>query len=55
MPAYRDELVAAGFGASIEAIHARTADAANVMRANAHEVFNRFLDLVGRPARMHAD
>lgn len=55
LPAYRDELVAAGFGASIEAIHARTADAANVMRANAHEVFNRFLDLVGRPARMHAD
>jgi GMP synthase (glutamine-hydrolysing) len=55
LPAYRDELVAAGFGASIEAIHARTADAANVMRANAHEVFNRFFDLVGRPARMHAD
>ena len=55
LPAYRDELVAAGFGDAIETIQARTAATADAMRANAHTVFNRFLDLVGRPARLEAD
>lgn len=54
LPTYRDELVAAGFGPAIETIQARTVAAADAMRANAHAVFNRFLDLVGRPARMDA-
>lgn len=52
LPAYRDELVAAGFGDSLEAIRARSHAAAATMRDNAHAVFNGFLDLVGRPARL---
>ena len=52
LPAYREELVAAGFGDTVEAIRARTAASAGSVRASADAVFNGFLDLVGRPARM---
>ncbi|MBN8482513.1 MAG: hypothetical protein J0L88_13095, partial [Xanthomonadales bacterium] len=52
LPAYRDELVAAGFGASLDAIRARSLTAAGPVRDNADAVFNGFLDLVGRPARL---
>ncbi len=55
LPAYREELVAAGFGDAIDVIGARTAAAAEGLRASADAVFNGFLDLIGRPPRMGAD
>lgn len=55
LPAYREELVAAGFGDAFEAIRERTAATAAALRADADAVFNGFLDLVGRPARMGPD
>ncbi len=54
LPAYREELVAAGFGDALETIGARTLAAAEARRASADAVFNGFLDLVGRPPRMAA-
>jgi len=51
LPAYRDELIAAGLGRDAEAIRADTLPRIAAMQAAAHEVFNRFLDLIGTPAR----
>jgi GMP synthase (glutamine-hydrolysing) len=51
LPAYRDELAAAGLGRDEESIRAATEAHMNRMRPLAETTFNRFLDLVGRPER----
>lgn len=51
LPAYRDELIAAGLGRDPDAIRADTLPRIAAMQAAAQEVFNRFLDLIGTPAR----
>ncbi|HUG73630.1 MAG TPA: gamma-glutamyl-gamma-aminobutyrate hydrolase family protein [Steroidobacteraceae bacterium] len=51
IPAYREELEAAGLGHDAEAIRAATASQIAGMQPQAESVFNSFLDLVGRPAR----
>jgi GMP synthase (glutamine-hydrolysing) len=51
LPAYRDELIAAGLGRDAEAIRADTHPRIEAMQGRAHEVFNNFLDLIGTPAR----
>lgn len=51
LPAYRDDLVAAGLGRDADAIRADTQSRIGAMQAVAHEVFGNFLDLVGTPAR----
>lgn len=51
LPAYRDELAAAGIGRDAESIRAATAMLLAKMQPLAEQTFNNFLDLVGRPAR----
>jgi GMP synthase (glutamine-hydrolysing) len=51
LPAYRDELAAAGIGRDADSIRAATAAAMARMQPLAEATFNRFLDLVGRPTR----
>jgi GMP synthase (glutamine-hydrolysing) len=55
LPAYRDDLIAAGLGRDADAIRADTAPRIEAMQATAHAVFNNFLDLVGVPARRRND
>ena len=51
LPAYRDELIAAGLGRDADSIRADTFARIEAMQQRAHAVFNNFLDLVGTPAR----
>lgn len=51
LPAYRDELEAAGLGHGAAEIRAATAARIEAMQAAADTVFTAFLDQVGRPAR----
>lgn len=51
MPAFREELEAAGPPRSEPAIRAATAQLIGATQRRAAQVFNSFLDLVGRPAR----
>lgn len=51
-PAYADELCAAGLAHDARTIAARTAELAAPMQRLAEPVFERFLDLVGRPRRV---
>ena len=51
LPAYRDDLVAAGLGRDADAIRADTLPRIAAMQRSAHAVFNNFLDLIGVPAR----
>ncbi|MBS0582095.1 MAG: gamma-glutamyl-gamma-aminobutyrate hydrolase family protein [Proteobacteria bacterium] len=51
LPAYRDELIAAGLGRDAESIRADTHPRIDAMQERAHAVFNNFLDLIGTPAR----
>jgi GMP synthase (glutamine-hydrolysing) len=51
LPAYREELAAAGIGRDEESIRAATMARMAAMRPLAELTFNRFLDLVGRPGR----
>jgi GMP synthase (glutamine-hydrolysing) len=51
LPAYRDELAAAGIDRDEQSIRAATAEQMNRMRPLAEATFNHFLDLVGRPER----
>lgn len=51
IPAYREELEAAGLGHDAEAIRVATGSLITQMQPQAESVFNSFLDLVGRPAR----
>ena len=61
LPAYRDELAAAGIDRNEQSIRAVTEVRMRQMRPLAESTFNRFLDLVGRPSRrialpsLHAD
>jgi GMP synthase (glutamine-hydrolysing) len=50
-PTYRAELESAGLGHDAGAIRAATTQHIGAMQALAEPVFNRFLDLIGRPAR----
>jgi GMP synthase (glutamine-hydrolysing) len=49
LPAYRDELAAAGIGRDEQSIRAATTAQLATMQPIAETTFNRFLDLVGRP------
>jgi len=51
LPAYLEELAAAGIGRDAESIRATTQERLARMTPLATTVFDRFLDLVGRPAR----
>jgi GMP synthase (glutamine-hydrolysing) len=51
LPAYRDELAAAGLPHDEHAIRAATMERAARMQPLAEAAFNRFLDLIGRPNR----
>lgn len=51
IPAYREELEAAGLGHDAEHIRAATGGQIERMQPLAENVFNRFLDIVGRPNR----
>jgi len=51
LPAYRDDLIAAGLGRDADAIRADTLPRIKAMQSRAHAVFNNFLDLIGVPAR----
>src|SRR5690606_3908256 len=51
IPAYREELEAAGLGHDAQAIRAATGELIAGMQPLAESVFNSFLDLVGRPNR----
>ncbi|MGC4029475.1 MAG: gamma-glutamyl-gamma-aminobutyrate hydrolase family protein [Steroidobacteraceae bacterium] len=51
LPAYREELRAAGIGRDEESIRSATAAQLACMQPLAEATFNKFLDLVGRPAR----
>ncbi len=48
--AYRNEIACAGLPHDVDAIRAQTALHADPLRERAEPLFNRFLDLVGRPA-----
>ncbi|MCI4566557.1 gamma-glutamyl-gamma-aminobutyrate hydrolase family protein [Lysobacter sp. CFH 32150] len=50
-PVYRDELANAGLGHDENAIREHTLTHIGAMQRSADEVFNNFLDLIGRPAR----
>lgn len=50
-PAYRQELLDSGLGRSPEEILAQSSGLIDGMQAQANQVFSRFLDLIGRPAR----
>ncbi len=50
-PSYAEELAGAGLSQNAETIRAATATHLAVMQPRAEAVFNRFLDLIGRPAR----
>lgn len=50
-PLYRDELANAGLGHDADAIRQQTLLHIGAMQRSAHDVFNNFLDLIGRPAR----
>jgi len=54
LPHYHEELVQSGLGHDADAIRAHTATRIGAMQAHADVVFNRFLDLVGRPRRIAA-
>jgi GMP synthase (glutamine-hydrolysing) len=51
LPSFRAELEAAGLPTDEQAIRSRTAELAAATRATADQVFNNFLDLIGRPNR----
>lgn len=51
LPAYREELLAAGLGHGPEDVAAHTLTEAARMEILAEQVFGNFLDLVGRPQR----
>lgn len=53
-PVYRDELECSGLGHGPEAIRAATRLHIDEMQQRANEVFNRFLDRIGRPNRRWA-
>ncbi|QDH70245.1 glutamine amidotransferase-related protein [Marilutibacter alkalisoli] len=50
-PHYLDELAACGHATDADTIRAHTREHISAMKARSEEVFNRFLDLVGRPQR----
>ncbi len=50
-PSYAEELASAGIEQNAESIRAASANQLAVMQPRAEAVFNRFLDLIGRPAR----
>ncbi|BAV97407.1 type 1 glutamine amidotransferase [Lysobacter enzymogenes] len=52
-PVYRAELAELGHGTSEEAIRALTAQHIAGMQQRADQVFNNFLDLIGRPQRRY--
>ncbi|WP_407351787.1 type 1 glutamine amidotransferase [Luteimonas sp. R10] len=52
-PHYREELLASGLPHDARAIQAQTRQHIAAMQANAHAVFNNFLDLVGRPQKLY--
>lgn len=52
-PAYRDELASSGLAHDADAIRAQTRQHIGEMQAHAENVFNNFLDLIGRPQRRH--
>lgn len=54
LPAYLQELIAAGLGRDADAIRNETGPRIDAMQAAAHAVFNNFLDLIGTPARRRA-
>jgi GMP synthase (glutamine-hydrolysing) len=51
LPAYREELAAAGIGRDEHSIRLATQAQILRMRPLAENTFNRFLDLIGRPSR----
>lgn len=51
LPAYREELAAAGLGHDEHAIRAATATMIDRTQALGERAFNNFLDLIGRPSR----
>ena len=51
LPAYREELRAAGIGRDEDSIRAATHSLIAAMQPRAASTFDAFLDLVGRPAR----
>jgi GMP synthase (glutamine-hydrolysing) len=51
LPAYREELAAAGIGRDAQSIRAATESQIIAMQPLAERTFNNFLDMVGRPAR----
>ena len=54
MPAYRDELAQSGLGRDERSIREASAALLGRMSPLAHETFDRFLDLVGRPDKRTA-
>lgn len=50
-PAYREELAGSGLAHDEHAIRAQTAEHIGAMQSSAAQVFENFLDLVGRPQR----
>lgn len=52
LPQYREELLSAGLGHDDNTIRMHTRERIGDMQARAEPVFNNFLDLVGRPARI---
>jgi GMP synthase (glutamine-hydrolysing) len=50
-PAYREEVCAAGLEHDADAIRSHSETHAPLLGTQAEPVFNRFLDLIGRPAR----
>jgi GMP synthase (glutamine-hydrolysing) len=48
---YREELLGSGLGRSPQDILEQSGQLIHTMQAQAHQVFSRFLDLVGRPQR----
>jgi GMP synthase (glutamine-hydrolysing) len=54
LPAYLQELIAAGLGRDADAIRNETGARIDAMQTAAHAVFNNFLDLIGTPARRRA-
>jgi GMP synthase (glutamine-hydrolysing) len=51
LPAYREELRAAGIGRDEDSIRTATHSLIAAMQPRAARTFDAFLDLVGRPAR----
>jgi GMP synthase (glutamine-hydrolysing) len=50
-PGYQRELAESGLGRDVDTIRTQSRQHIAAMQANADQVFNRFLDLIGRPRR----